>query len=97
ALPHISPIAWMSVLYLAVVGSAALAAYAYLLSHEPNHRIVTYALVNPLIAILLGITLAGEKAVPHLVPGTLLILSGLALLFYGKRLFLMLKQPPVSP
>jgi drug/metabolite transporter (DMT)-like permease len=91
-LPHISPIALVSILYLAVVGAAALAAYAYLLSHEPNHRIVTYALVNPLIAILLGIVLAGEKAVPHLVPGTILILSGLALLFYGERLVLMLKS-----
>jgi drug/metabolite transporter (DMT)-like permease len=98
ALPHISQIALTSILYLAVVGSATLAAYAYLLAHEPNHRIVTYTLVNPLIAILLGLFFAGEKAVPHLVPGTILILSGLALMFYGERMILMLKrmkQPPV--
>jgi drug/metabolite transporter (DMT)-like permease len=97
-LPHISPIAWTSILYLAVMGSAALAAYAYLLSHEPNHRIVTYALVNPLIAIILGLTFGREHPVAYLVPGTIMILSGLALMFYGERTFLMLKrmkQPPV--
>lgn len=98
ALPHISPIAWTSILYLAFVGSATLAAYAYLLVHEPNHRIVTYTLVNPLIAIVLGLTFGLEQPVAYLVPGTILILSGLALMFYGERLVLMLKrmkQPPV--
>jgi drug/metabolite transporter (DMT)-like permease len=99
ALPYISPIAWTSILYLAFVGSATLAAYAYLLVHEPNHRIVTYTLVNPLIAIVLGLTFGLEQPVAYLVPGTILILSGLALMFYGERLFPMLKrmkQPPVS-
>ena len=98
ALQQASPVAWVSVLYLAVVGSAALAAYAWLLGHEPNHRIVTYALVNPLIAIFLGLVIAGEKAVPHLVPGAALILGGLALMFYGERMVLALKKtkhPPV--
>jgi drug/metabolite transporter (DMT)-like permease len=91
-LPHISLVAWSSILYLTVVGSAALSAYAYLLAHEPNHRIVTNTLVNPLIAILLGLTFGGEKAVPHLVWGTILILSGLTLMFYGERIIFLLKR-----
>ena len=92
ALPHISLVAWSSILYLTVVGSTALTAYAYLLAHEPNHRIVTNTLVNPLIAILLGLTFGKEQPVPHLVLGTILILSGLALMFYGERIILMAKS-----
>jgi drug/metabolite transporter (DMT)-like permease len=86
-LGDVSMTAWAAVLYLAVVGSAALAAYSYLLAHEPNHRIVTYALVNPLIAIVLGLTFGREQPVPYLVPGAALILGGLALMFYGERVF----------
>jgi drug/metabolite transporter (DMT)-like permease len=97
ALPQVSIVACASVLYLAVVGSAALAAYAYLLNHEPNNRIVTYALVNPLIAIILGLVIAKEIAVPYLVPGAALILGGLALMFYGERIVLALKKTKHPP
>lgn len=73
-----------SVFYLVVLGSIALAAFSWLLYNEPNSRVMTYAFVNPLIAILLGMTLGGEKPVPWLIPGTGLILLGLFLMFYVK-------------
>lgn len=76
-----------SVVYLTVFGTLALVSYSYLLYKEPSRRIVTYTLVNPLIAVFLGIVLAKETSVPFLIPGTVLILSGLALMFYGPRLF----------
>lgn len=82
---NITVYSWFSLGYLTILGSFALACYSYLLKHEPNHRIVTYTFVNPLIAILFGIYIGGEKAVPGLIPGTSLILLGLALMFYGKK------------
>lgn len=73
-----------AVLYLVVFGSIALASFSWLLYNEPNSRVMTYAFVNPLIAILLGMTLGGEKPVPWIILGTGLILLGLFLMFYVK-------------
>lgn len=80
---NVSLAVYGSIGYLIVFGSIALASFAWLLYNEPNRRVVTYALVNPLIAIILGMVIGGEKAVPWLFVGTTLILSGLFLMFYG--------------
>ncbi len=58
-LPAVTARSWWAVLYLTTAGSAAFYAYNYLLKHEPSIRVVSYSIVNPLIAVLLGIVLAG--------------------------------------
>ncbi len=73
-----------SVLYLSIFGSISLAAFAWLLYNEPNSRVMTYAFVNPLIAIILGILIGKEQPVPWLIGGTILIFTGLFLMFYVK-------------
>jgi drug/metabolite transporter (DMT)-like permease len=72
--------------YLAVVGSLAITAYAYLLVNEPAVRIVSYALVNPGIAVLLGFLFAKESATPYLAIGLPLILAGLSIMLYGEAI-----------
>jgi len=72
--------------YLAIVGSLAIAAYAYLLVNEPSTRIVSYALVNPGIAVALGLVLGNETAAPYLLIGLPLILIGLTVMLYGETL-----------
>ncbi|UCF98526.1 MAG: EamA family transporter [Spirochaetaceae bacterium] len=72
--------------YLGIVGSLAMAAYAYLLVNEPSIRIVSYALVNPGIAVLLGFLFGHETAVPYLLVGFPLILVGLTVMLYGESL-----------
>jgi drug/metabolite transporter (DMT)-like permease len=86
-----SPLSLLSVLYLAVVGSIAYAAFTYLVSHEPASRVVSYAFVNPLIALLLGLGLGAETATPYLWAGVPLILLSLVLMLYGERLVAWLK------
>ena len=39
----------------------AFTAYVYLLAHEPVRRVSSYAYVNPVTALLLGIWLGGES------------------------------------
>lgn len=75
---------YSAIFYLIIFGSLALASYAWLLYNEPNSRVMTYAFINPLIAIILGIAFGGEKPVPWLFVGTGLILLGLFLMFYIK-------------
>ncbi len=72
--------------YLAVIGSFAFGAYNYLLFHEPSIRIVSHSLVNPFIAVLLGLMLGNEKIVPFLFVGFPMILCGLFLMLYGEHL-----------
>ena len=53
---------------------------------EPAERVVSYALVNPLIALVLGLGLASETPTPYLALGVPLALVGLAFMLYGERL-----------
>ncbi len=70
--------------YLTVFGSLGFAAYIFLLQNEPAIRVVSYALVNPLIAVLLGLLIGSEKQVPLLFWGLPFILFGIFLMLYGE-------------
>jgi len=74
----------LALLFLATIGSLAFAAYNYLLAHEPAIRVVSYALVNPVIATLLGLIVGDESPVPLLALGLPLILIGVTLMLYGE-------------
>lgn len=79
------------VAYLAIIGSGAFAAYNYLLVHEPAQRISSYALVNPAVAVALGLLLGHEKATPLLFVGFPFVMTGIFLLLYGDKF--MTKRP----
>ena len=83
----------LSVLYLAVIGALAFAAYTFLVSREPAERVVSYALVNPLIALLLGLGLGSETPTPFLWIGVPLVLLALVLMLYGEKSLARLRGP----
>jgi drug/metabolite transporter (DMT)-like permease len=85
-LSSMSALSLFGVLYLAIIGSVAFSAYTYLVAVEPSGRLVSYALVNPIIALLLGLGFGGETATPFLAWGVPLALVGLAFMLYGERL-----------
>jgi drug/metabolite transporter (DMT)-like permease len=58
---NISPVAWFSLFYLILFGSiAAYTAYVWLLQVRPSAQVSTYAYVNPVVAVLLGVFFASE-------------------------------------
>jgi drug/metabolite transporter (DMT)-like permease len=66
--------AWLSLLYLVIFGSlAAYSAYVWLLKVRSAAQVSTYAYVNPVIAVVLGVVFAGERM-------TLLQVSGLVVI-----------------
>jgi drug/metabolite transporter (DMT)-like permease len=85
-IPEISFLSWMGFAYLTILGAVGFYAYNYLLSNEPAIRISSYAIVNPLIAVLLGIFLGKEETTPALFIGMPIILAGLAFMMYGETL-----------
>lgn len=53
---------WLALAYLTLFGSiVAFSAYLYLLKHVRPAAATSYAYVNPVVAVLLGITFAGER------------------------------------
>ena len=69
----------LSVLYLALFGSVVgLTAYVYLLKHVPVTKVSTYAFVNPVIAVLLGVAIFHERLASAEVLGMVIILFAVA-------------------
>jgi drug/metabolite transporter (DMT)-like permease len=76
----------VSLAYLTVFGSIlAFGCYTYLLKHVRTDLVATHVFVNPLVAVALGIWLAGEHLRPaHLLAG-LLILASVSVITLGVR------------
>jgi len=75
-----SAASWWAMLYLAVFGSSvAFTAFAWLLTVEPAHRVASYALVNPLVAVALGAGWGHETIGPRVWLALPVLSLGLAL------------------
>ena len=76
--------AMISMFYL-VIGASIIAftAYVWLLGHEPATRVASYAYVNPVVAVVLGSLLGGEKLTLQVIVGMLLVLTGVLAVLGG--------------
>jgi drug/metabolite transporter (DMT)-like permease len=69
-----------SLAYLLVAGSLlGFTAYVWLLRHTTPVRAATYAYVNPIVAVILGATLAGEKITFMRLAGACVVVLGVVL------------------
>jgi drug/metabolite transporter (DMT)-like permease len=67
---HASADSLLAVAYLALIGSVlAFTAYVWLLQHAPISQVSTYAYVNPIVAVVLGALLLGERVTATTVIG----------------------------
>ena len=72
--------------YLIIGGSlVAFSAYGYLLRHVRPALATSYAYVNPLVAVGLGVALAGEQITMVGLLAMLTILSGVGLVSLGRE------------
>ena len=82
----LTPTAWTSFFYLLVVGSlVGFVSFNYLLKHVSAPLVGTYAYVNPMIAIVVGWGIGGEKITGWTLAGMAVILVGVALVRRGTR------------
>jgi drug/metabolite transporter (DMT)-like permease len=74
---HVSLPVVISMLYL-VFGASILAftAYVWLLGHDSATRVASYAYVNPVVAVLLGWSIGGEKLSFQVILGMMFVLAG---------------------
>ncbi|HTK21721.1 MAG TPA: EamA family transporter, partial [Mucilaginibacter sp.] len=77
--------AWGALSYLIVFGSiAAYSAYVWLLQVRPSTQVSTYAYVNPVIAVILGVVFAHEHVSLLQVTGLIIILGSVLLINLSK-------------
>ncbi|MGH8874243.1 MAG: drug/metabolite exporter YedA [Acidimicrobiia bacterium] len=76
---------WLALAYLIVFGSLlAFTAYMYLLDNVRPALATSYAYVNPVVAVLLGVTLGSEHLSGQALVALPLILGGVALVATGR-------------
>jgi len=77
---------WIALAYLIGPGSIlAFTAYGYALSHLPVTTVSTYAYVNPVVAVLAGITFLGEQFTWREGLGAALVLASVVITLHRSR------------
>ena len=72
--------------YLVIFGSIiGFSSYAWLARNAPPQLLSTYAFVNPVVAMLLGVTFAGEIFSSQSLIGALVALAGVVLITLGRK------------
>jgi drug/metabolite transporter (DMT)-like permease len=84
-LQNIQTSGWLGLVYLIIFGSiAAFSAYVWLLQVRPATQVSTYAYVNPVIAVILGVFFAGEHISLTQIGGLAVILLSVLLINLSK-------------
>jgi drug/metabolite transporter (DMT)-like permease len=74
-----------AIVYLSIFGSlCGLVAFTYLLQNVPVTKVSTYAFVNPVIAVLLGVLILHERLAPAELMGMAVIVCAVAMVIYSK-------------
>lgn len=82
-LQHISSTSLLALLYLVLFGSIfGLNCFLWLLTRVSAQKVTTYALVNPVVALLLGAMFLNERITSTVVFAAALVLAGVALVLF---------------
>jgi drug/metabolite transporter (DMT)-like permease len=74
-----------AIVYLSVFGSLfGLVAFTYLLKNVRVTKVSTYAFVNPVIAVLLGVLVLHERLAPAEIAGMAVIVCAVAMVIYSR-------------
>lgn len=74
-----------AIVYLIFAGSLiGFTAYVWLLKNVPISKVATYAYVNPIVALLIGCTLHGEKMDGYMVAGSVVVIFSVVLVTGAK-------------
>jgi len=82
----LQPRVLISMAYLIVAASiVAYTSYVWLIAHDSPTRVSSYAYVNPVIALLLGATIVGERLTHRQMAGAALVIFGVLATLLGKK------------
>ena len=74
-----------AIVYLSIFGSlCGLVAFTYLLQNVAVTKVATYAFVNPVIAVVLGVVILHERLAPAELAGMAVIVAAVVMVIYSK-------------
>jgi drug/metabolite transporter (DMT)-like permease len=83
---HPAPAGLAAMAYMVVAGSIiAYSAYVWLLGRASATRLASYTYVNPVVALVIGYLVAGERLTGHAVYGSALVLLSVVLVLRATR------------
>ncbi|HEX4377562.1 MAG TPA: EamA family transporter [Steroidobacteraceae bacterium] len=83
---QVQAVSVFGITYLVVFGSLiAVNCYSFLVAHVNPTKVTTYALVNPVIALVLGAVVLNETITPAAIASTILVLVGVSLVLFQRR------------
>ena len=78
---------WVALFFLAVVGSIlGWYAFVWLLQNSRLSLMSTYAYVNPVVAVIVGLVLGGEALSSDIIVGCTVVLAGVVLVVSGEQI-----------
>lgn len=81
---HTAPEVWYSIFYLVFVGSIiTYSAFVFALKRLPAQQVSIYAYINPIVAVIVGALLNGEKLTILIASGTVVTILGIYLVNTG--------------
>jgi drug/metabolite transporter (DMT)-like permease len=84
-LAAVSVESWLGLVYLVIFGSLlAFTAYVWLLNHVAVTTVATYAYVNPVVAVALGMLFRGEELTPRTLLAAALIIGAVVAMVSGR-------------
>jgi drug/metabolite transporter (DMT)-like permease len=83
--PHPNIEAWLGFGYLVILGTLAFISYVTALRLLPTNLVMTYAYVNPVLAVFLGWLVLNEPITAWTIAGTVFVLLGITGVFRARR------------
>jgi len=81
----ISTRSWLAITYLTIAGVVGYGAFTWLITHVPLSLAMTYAYVNPIVALTLGWLVLQQEISQSIVIGGVFTLAGVGLVITGER------------
>ncbi|MEU8267500.1 EamA family transporter [Sphaerisporangium sp. NPDC049002] len=82
----ISGSSWLALAYLVLVGSlVGFTSYVWLLGNAPISLVSTYAYVNPVVAVILGVVVLSERVTTQMFTAGIVIVLGVAMVVSTER------------
>jgi drug/metabolite transporter (DMT)-like permease len=76
---------WVGWWYLVAASALAYGAFVWLLNNAPMSLVSTYAYVNPVVAVILGLVILNEAITSDVVVGLSIVVGGVVLVVTGER------------
>jgi drug/metabolite transporter (DMT)-like permease len=76
---------WFGWWYLVAASALAYGAFVWLLNNAPMSLVSTYAYVNPVVAVILGIVILNEAITSDVIVGLSIVVGGVVLVVTGER------------